>query len=325
MRAQEERCASDAYGSRMHEAQYQHMVIWYRSSMIFALFTSGLLRVHLKQDQLAGLGPRVLNLQYIPSLGRTDEQRISFAQSDFLSATSNLDHWSFLAVLGRGFGSEPRRLGEVGIHDLPACFARLDGEESVCELLFRRKDRRKGVEWCVDWARGGSWDGIFSLVLDAWATDRRYDMCELVDLFVVCKMARGCQLGPKSGEKVRLTECSTLVVGRACSASPKLAESGCRHCTTLVEVRGRMDDSRIIRVVLGVSDTSSTDSVLNVPPFHRLDIAHAVLVAELARDDVREDFRFAVLVRGEAGRGLSGIRQLCIGVLGIDSPLLDPH
>jgi len=57
-------------------------------------------------------------------------------------------------------------------------------------------------------------------------------------------------------------------------------------------------------VVLAVGDTSSAARHLDVAALHRLDVAHVVLVGQLARDDVREDFELAVRVCGEAGAGL---------------------
>lgn len=43
-------------------------------------------------------------------------------------------------------------------------------------------------------------------------------------------------------------------------------------------------------------NTSATRCHLHISPLHDLDVAHVVLVGELARDDVREDFEFSVWV-----------------------------
>lgn len=41
-------------------------------------------------------------------------------------------------------------------------------------------------------------------------------------------------------------------------------------------------------------DPSASRCHLHISPPHDLDVAHIVLVGELARDDVREDFEFSV-------------------------------
>ena len=63
-------------------------------------------------------------------------------------------------------------------------------------------------------------------------------------------------------------------------------------------------DSRLVVVVLAVGDTGPAARHLHVAALHRLDVAHVVLVRQLAGDDVREDLELAVRVRGEAGAGL---------------------
>jgi hypothetical protein len=51
-------------------------------------------------------------------------------------------------------------------------------------------------------------------------------------------------------------------------------------------------DSLLVVVVLGMTDSSTTRSHLHISPDHRLDVAHAIFVAQLAGDDVREDLEF---------------------------------
>lgn len=63
-------------------------------------------------------------------------------------------------------------------------------------------------------------------------------------------------------------------------------------------------------VVFRMPDTGSTRSHLNVSPLHRLDIAHAVFVAELAGYNVREDLGLSMWVGGEALLRLTGISAL---------------
>jgi hypothetical protein len=46
------------------------------------------------------------------------------------------------------------------------------------------------------------------------------------------------------------------------------------------------DHLLLVGVELGVADTSTARSHLYIPSFHSLDIAHAVLVTQLTRDDV---------------------------------------
>lgn len=57
-------------------------------------------------------------------------------------------------------------------------------------------------------------------------------------------------------------------------------------------------------VVLGVCDTGTARGHLDVASLHRLDVAHVVLVGQLAGDDVREDLSFAVRVGRESLAGL---------------------
>ena len=65
--------------------------------------------------------------------------------------------------------------------------------------------------------------------------------------------------------------------------------------------------SRPVVIVLAVRDTRSTARHLHVAPLHRFDVAHVVLVRELAGDDVREDLEFAVRVGRESGPGLLSV------------------
>jgi hypothetical protein len=70
-----------------------------------------------------------------------------------------------------------------------------------------------------------------------------------------------------------------------------------------------MQSSPLVIVVLAVGDTSATAGHLDISPLHRLDVAHVVLVRELARDNVAEDFKLAVRVGGETSAGLLRVRQ----------------
>ena len=70
-----------------------------------------------------------------------------------------------------------------------------------------------------------------------------------------------------------------------------------------------MQSSPLVIVVLAVGDASATAGHLDISPLHRLDVAHVVLVRELARDNVAEDFKLAVRVGGETSAGLLRVRQ----------------
>jgi hypothetical protein len=49
-----------------------------------------------------------------------------------------------------------------------------------------------------------------------------------------------------------------------------------------------------------VTNPSPTRSHLNIPSLHSLDVAHAVFMAELAGDNVREDLGLSVRMCGKA-------------------------
>lgn len=57
----------------------------------------------------------------------------------------------------------------------------------------------------------------------------------------------------------------------------------------------------LVVIVLGMRDPSASRCHLHISPLHDLDVAHVVLMGQLARDDVREDFEFSV--------GMGPIRQ----------------
>ena len=63
-------------------------------------------------------------------------------------------------------------------------------------------------------------------------------------------------------------------------------------------------DLPFVIVVFTMGNTSPSTRHLHVAPNHRLDVSHAVLVRELARDDVTEDLCFSVIVERESLSGL---------------------
>lgn len=67
-----------------------------------------------------------------------------------------------------------------------------------------------------------------------------------------------------------------------------------------------VDFLALVVIVLGMRDPSASRCHLHISPLHDLDIAHVVLVGQLARDDVREDFEFSVgMGRKPCTRGYS--------------------
>lgn len=74
--------------------------------------------------------------------------------------------------------------------------------------------------------------------------------------------------------------------------------AACLTCLTIDEAE-KWGDALVVTVVLGMLDACPARGHLHIPSLHRLDIAHAVLVAKLARDNVREDLGFSVRMSWE--------------------------
>jgi hypothetical protein len=56
-----------------------------------------------------------------------------------------------------------------------------------------------------------------------------------------------------------------------------------------------MDFGGWIIVVLGMRDASTGRSILHIPPCQRLDIIHRILMTQFAVEDIRKDFKLAML------------------------------
>jgi hypothetical protein len=63
----------------------------------------------------------------------------------------------------------------------------------------------------------------------------------------------------------------------------------------------------LVAVVLGVADAGPRGGELDFAAAQVLEVAHAVLVLELAVDDVRPDEELGVRVRAEAGAALDAV------------------
>lgn len=57
-------------------------------------------------------------------------------------------------------------------------------------------------------------------------------------------------------------------------------------------------------IILAMFHPSAPTRHLYIPPLHRFNVAHTVLVTEFAREEVGEDFEFSMRVGGETCFGL---------------------